>query len=272
MTQATRTNDNRLILSQSLIKAMDETQNMCPAKAQAIYIHGRRSGSTEAMNKGNYFETLVLGATKDGHQATMKKLDSGAKSTDQVRIEAQASQFLHRWTKEYQMDLHQAHVPLIVGLGERYAFRANLDVLTSMLDETVWPEVMPEVVVDVKLTQSLLTTFGPFAWGLPEAMDHLQGYAYSWTYEQIYDRKVPFYYFVVSYGPRPDHKRILLDVTPENKKQFLERLGRTVDLIENYDTKGPWPRVPGEQNCRTCPLKNECPLFRTGSHTQIVKV
>ena len=260
----------RVILSQSFIKAMDEEAGRCPARAKACYLDGYKSKPSAAMTAGNHFETVAFGQVDSGEKIYMDRLKSGAKSTDQIRIEHNAWMLLNKWVKEYQMDLHQMRPHITVGLGERYVFRARMDAYSSMLDLTIWPELMPRVIVDFKLSAGLHSTYGDFSWGAPELMDHTQAYAYTWAYMQLHGEKVPFYYFVISSKAKNEHKRILKEVNPMHLREFKESLRRTIAAIDDYDTRGMWPRVPGEMNCRGCPLKDSCDKYRLGRNTYVV--
>lgn len=270
---------NKIILSQSFIKAMnhgrepDELEQQddpkCPAKAQAIYMHGYKSYPSEAMNLGNFLETILWGKTGEGEVATIPRKEDGiTKRVVQVRIEQQAYLFKNRWMKEMGMTDFVHHPTIFVSLGERYRFRARMDFYSSMVDGN---EFHPRIIGDLKLTQSIHTTYGPFAWGTPHTMDHTQAIAYSWAYFQKHKEWVPFYYIVLSHGKVGDYLKVRVKMDSMKLNEFKTAMGRTVDLIDNYSASGkPWPKVPSDGNCKGCPLKSNCEMYRIGGRTVIV--
>ena len=267
---------NKIILSQSFIKAMnhgmdipeleDQKDVKCPAKAQAVYLHGYKSLPSEAMNYGNFLETILWGATGDGEVATIPRKNDGiTKKVVQTRIEQQAYLLKNRWMKEMGMTDMVLHPTINVSLGERYVFRARMDFYSSMVDGN---EYHPRVIGDLKLTQSIHTTFGPFAWGAPQTMDHTQAVAYSWAYAQKYKEWVPFYYVVLSHGKVGDYLKVRVMMDNLKVGEFKLAMSRTVDLIENYSASGkPWPKIPSDANCKGCPIKNTCEMYRIGGRT-----
>ena len=271
---------SKIILSQSFVKALnhgrdfDELTEMdhpqCPAKAKAVYLDGMKTKETESMRKGNFLETLLWGSTETGEVVTMKPLNSGKKSVDQLRIERAAYLLKNRWGAEYKMDWHAIRHHITIGISEKYVFRARIDALSSMYDTSVNDAVMPVVLVDLKLTANLNGTFGPFAWGAPHTMDHIQAYLYSWAYEKAYGKQVPFYYMVLSSKDMDQHKRIRVNVDSMRKREAMESLRRTIAAIENYQALGEWPRIPSQMNCASCPLNNVCPSFRSGGSTIVI--
>lgn len=270
----------RLYLSQSFIKAMNKGNDLdqlgpmdkpkCPRKAKAIYIQGLPSRPSEAMTKGNYFETLIWGSTDSGEVVQMDLKRNGTKSIDQKRIETNAWHWKNTWTGRYRMDSHELRPHVMVGLGERYVFRARMDLWTSLYDPVVRNELIPRVIMDVKLTADINTMFGPFPWGNPPAMDHTQAYSYIWAYEKVYQERLPFVYFVVPYKKTGDHKLVHIITDSMRQLEFTESLRRTIDLVEEYDRKNHWPLFPSEENCKGCPLREHCVAYRTGGSSVIV--
>ena len=178
----------KIILSQSFIKAMNHGQELdelegrdrpqCPARAQAIYIDGMESRASEAMSYGNFMETLLWGATGNGEVTTLKrKAGDLEKRVVQKRLEHQAWMFKNRWMPEMNMTVLENHPAAIkVKLGERYVFRARLDMYASFQDDETFH---PKVIGDLKVTADVNSSFGPFRWGAPHLMDHIQAIAYT---------------------------------------------------------------------------------------------
>lgn len=254
-----------ILLSQSLVRAMDHgrephqlapgTPPQCPRRAKAVYLDGLTSEPSMAMLQGNFLETLLWGADGNGNVVQLPRKGGMQKREVQVRIEKNAWLLKNRWAPAMRMDFQAVHPQIVLGLGERYHFRARIDMYTSMLDGDTFH---PKVICDLKLTADVNNTFGPFCWGAPERMDDTQPVAYSWAYRVANGESIPFYYLVLSHGRVDEHLCVRVQVDAAKERIFLSSLQRTVERIERYDTKGEWPLVPSSSNCRGCPLRTTC--------------
>lgn len=256
----------RIILSQSFIKALDPEKKGCPAKAKAIYIEGAKSEPSEAMQRGNYFETLLMGAPEDGIPVQMKRTEKGEKTVAQQRIERHVWNVNHKIKAEMGMDFHSPRKQLLVNIGEKYVFRARTDMVTSMRDKE--GTIIPNVILDFKITESILSTFPTdFAWGLPHVMDHTQAYAYTWAWQVVYKERIPFYYLVMDVSTSAAWKFVGGIPNATHHAEFKESLRRTIAMIEEYTEAG-WPLNPSYDNCKRCPLRKQCPGFQQGADIQ----
>jgi len=267
------------VISQSFIKAMNHGRELeeleakdepkCPAKAQAMYLHGLQGRSSEAMNYGNFMETILWGGTETGEKATIPRKGNGLQKREvQIRIEQNAWMLRNRWMEEMGMEITELRPKILIKLGERYRFRARMDFYSTMRDDEGVDH--PQVIGDLKMAGSLSSTFGPYKWGDVQNMDHTQAVAYSWAHRIKHGARVPFWYIVVSYNKLHEYMRVEVKVDAMKEREFLQALQRTADLIETYDTRGRWPQVPSRGNCGTCPLKDRCPSFRMGARIFIV--
>jgi hypothetical protein len=258
-----------IVLRQSLIKALDEDKQRCPAKAKAIYIDGMESWRSPAMTQGLYFESLLYGNTDTGVYFEMERNKNGSKSEAQQRVEAQAFRVKNQLQEEFAMDFHGPREQITIEFeNPRYVFRASLDMLTSMRIHT--GEVLPNVILDFKITQSILSSFGDFAWGQPHTMDHTQAFAYSWAYRMKYGHYVPFYYLVMDLSPAKLYKFVGGYVDKTSIAEFKESLRKTIARIEYYDGLDQWPTVPSHDNCKGCPLQKSCPAYKQGVDIQVI--
>lgn len=269
-----------IIISQSLIKALDEEKGRCPEKARAVYLEGRKTYPSDAMQKGNFFETLVYGGTYSGEKVQLEPLKSGAQSADEIRIRKQAHKLKATIRNEFKMDFAEMHVEIIVKLkntGTRYTYklRARIDMISSLLDLTKestinYPDgFVPRAIVDTKLTESIHSNFGDFAWGTPHLMDHLQAHFYDYVYELKYGHQLPFYYLVMESGPTMDYKFIRKMISATNRAETREAIRRTINSVESYSRDG-WPMLPSHDNCKGCPMKAECPMYKVGKDIQVI--
>lgn len=257
-----------IIISQSFIKAMDEEKKVCPTKAKAIYIEGIQGGFSEAMNTGNYFETVLLGAPEDGIPVQMKRNANGEKGVDQQRVEWHASNMKRHIMPEFAMDFHSPRKQIWIQLKPGYKLRARMDMVSSMKmpDGTV----LPNVILDFKITGSILSSFpADYAWGLPHIMDHLQAQVYSWAWYMQNKEWIPFFYIVMDTSPQRQWKIVGGMIQPLQIKEMKERIRKTIADIEHYNATG-WPLVPSYDNCRYCPLKEMCPAYKQGKDIQVI--
>ncbi len=265
-----------LIISQSFMKEMNKGRHIeeltkqdfprCPAKAYAIYVEGRNSPPTKAMVKGNYFETLVFGATEDGSKVRMKRKLNGEKTVEEKRVEIQAHRFQTTMAQERKMNFLRIRDHANIRIAENIIFRARMDMVTSFMDED--GVYYDEVIMDTKMTDSLDSTFGPFAWGNPANMDHTQATAYSWAFEKKYGHRVPFWYCVMDVSPNMKYKFIGGMISDMQRQEFVTDLRRTLAAISEYHKAKHWPKVPSSMNCKNCPVKNTCPSFAQGDYVE----
>ena len=258
-----------IVLRQSLIKALDEEKKPCHAKAKAIYIDGMPSLPSKAMQRGLFFETLVYGATDQGEIVDMDRNANGAKSEAQLRVEYHAYRVKGPLRQEFQMNYIRPREVIEVQLNNpRYTFKASFDMVSSMRIQT--GEVVDEAIIDWKITESILSNFGDFAWGTPHTMDHIQAQAYSWAYIQKYGKQAPFFYYVMDLSPQKLSKFVGGYVSKTDMAEFKERLRRTVATIEHNEARNEWEINPSQDNCRGCPLKSSCEGYKNGADIQII--
>ena len=269
--------DQPIIVSQSFIKALDPQKENCPRKARAIYIEGLISEPSDVMKLGNFFETIAYGASEDGMRTTAE-MDSrkGTMKVNYERVQTHAIRFLDTDEKNpdsyrvrYQMDLHapRQHIYVTIKGEPGFILRARIDVITSLYDSIWFPNAKhAKVILDTKITGSTLSTFGPFAWGAPDTMDHLQADYYSLVHELGRGERIPFYYLVMDTTPQKRHMPFYKEVTDENRKKVIARIRDTIALIKDYDRAcgTEWPIKPSAEQCTRCPLANACPGYAAG--------
>jgi len=255
----------KITISQSLIKALDVHAGKCPAKAYAVFILGLEHGSSRAMELGNYFETVVYGATEDGSKIEPER----NKKTNEIltpfrRVHKQAYRFMTEYAQNYKMDLSEPRVHLTAEIAgyPGYALRGRLDLVSSIYDDKNYPEspFIKKAIIDTKITGSITNTFGDFAWGNPSAMDHLQMDIYSMLYEIVNKQKVPCYYFVMDTSKEEGHLLVHKEVNQDDIRKAKKRIVLTISRIEDYfgNYGSEWPKAPNPKNCRGCPLSSTC--------------
>lgn len=265
-----------ITLSQSYMKAINHGRERselaspdmakCPSKAKAIYIEGMESIATDAMTRGNYFETLVFGSTDSGKVVHMEPTKSG-KSVAQERVEYHATNLVRVLKPQYVMDWHSPREHIMVAINDKYQARARTDMITSQ--KLPDGSIATKVIQDYKITDSILSNHGDFAWGVPEAMDHTQASFYTWAAELKYGVRMPFYYWVFDLSTAKMWKVVGGVIKDTMMNAFKADLKRTIQQTERYLVDG-WPLIPSYDNCKGCPLRNSCPAYKQGADFQII--
>jgi hypothetical protein len=246
---------------------------------------------SESMLKGLYFETAILGSTAGGDMVTdlPRHKKTGDKLTDHVRID----ELIAMW--DFYAEQHNV---IVVKEGEgkntQKRFRIKLDMpeiakrwpqldLYLKMDVDLISSIIDDegiscdmAVIDLKLTQSHDNTFGEYAWGEPERIDHLQAYFYSFFLD------LPFYYVVAQYKD-PKYKIFPVNtnrnstvemISHEAAMRHAETIRRITDCVDSVmerETKGEKILIgnkpvsvqwlyqwPSRDKCKTCPFTHKC--------------
>lgn len=265
-------------ISQSMIKSMrydeDGQPTVCPTLLKLQYIDGLRSEPSLSMQYGNYFETKVLGANRDGGRTDQLPLTHSTqkKTADNLRIDDMAYEFSNTIVPRYQLELKNAHVTLECDSPfSKFKLEAHLDLVSPILDPTIDPDnVIPTAIIDTKLTQDLNSTYGDFCWGEPEKMNHLQAYFYDLIWELNMGNRVPFYYIVCEHGTGRSWIVIRKKVTDEDRASTIQLITRTSDVLDEWSSKSRFPIKPNYRDCKMCPIKDACEGYRIGHSVKVV--
>jgi hypothetical protein len=299
-----------MLVSSSLVKMMFFCGNPrphCPTYIRALMEKKIVSTPTEAMRKGSFFETLGLGSgamgqsvedlprkaltknqERDNRIALSKgqpQIYYGEKTIDQIRIESQAQTFKRECSRlgVAVVPPYNTQVQIYKQWSEDVMLVGELDIFPTLLMREE-PEL---VIVDLKLTQDLTSTFGEFAWGDYESMDKFQGFLYLYlvrdidfalNYEMgsinlqeiitssvqsmINRNLIKFYFWVFDY--KRDWSKLGNKFFPKGgitltkliENEVNETIRKTVALLEMYEKTG-WQPNPCSQ-CDKCTL--ECEL------------
>ncbi len=297
-------------ISQSLITKFlykgEERENVCARNLYHLHIIKSHRYTTESMTKGHFFETLCLGRGAGGQVQTdlprkrllkAKQLENikreklnlplllGDKTADQIRIEQQAKRFKILCAK-YQITPIEENTQTRIVIP----WHKNHEVYISMEFDIFPTAIMTDermkdnpsdtglrlAIIDLKLTADLQSTYGEYAWGSPEYMDHTQGYMYHYGARQIInhvnlnphmteiltrnvidliqENNLRFYYWVFNYKKETLEDKLVKvnwDTTVEN--ELHEMINKTVNLIDYYE-KLEWPVNPDYKICKDCPV------------------
>lgn len=275
----------------SKVLSKGEEIDFCPAKVRAYILEGKDEFSTDSMEKGNFYESLLLGSSRDGTkvlQLERKKVSDKAKReatkkglpppepemrVDEIRIRTQAQMseiklFNHKVqiVKEFN-----TQVP-VFKIWNGIFLEAHLDIFpTPLCLDLDKPDDIRIACIDTKLTIDLDSTFPPFCWGKPEEIDITQALMYYFMLEDIdysinpylllinqKERQFPdvqFAYFVAEYRSDERMKSEFFPVrkTDMRMNEIKEIIRKTASIIEQHNETG-WPENPSYNKCKNCPL------------------
>ena len=273
-----------MILSSTLVKSFLSSgteKDYCPLKVKKMVVDGEYDLSSDAIHRGNFFETQCLGSSRDGERTDHLPLKkNGEKSIVQVRLEKQVEKFFE-YCKEYGIILTEANtqVKLIKKLADDVYIEGHPDICPVGVTD---PELGAQLAtIDLKLAKSLRTTWGDYCWGEYHRYDDIQAQMYMFlcedldldlnshlnpdTFEIVKRRghQMQFYYWVFSYHEGKfkgeyvplESMIIRAEKTSLKRQEMMESLRKTYKIMKAHgDT---WLPNPGE-NCRGCPVK--CPV------------
>ncbi len=237
---------HKFLWSQTAVKDL-EKEETCPTRWKAQWLdRSIPSISNEDMDRGKYFEQLLLGhsANEKDIITDLPRLDNGTKSTDQIRIEAQA--------ERGKRILSNPNDPEYLGFGiVSTQLRVTHEDESGVIDIEA-TDGKNDWVIDVKLTRDLTNTRTIYGWGNDlSTMDLVQLAHYSNLYEISTGRKprVGFLIFDYSAKKRIKFSEILLSET--RIRERLDRFNMAKEVVKLYETKG-WVKTPSIGECEKC--------------------
>ncbi len=263
-----------LYISNSLINEFiqwGEIKDYCAKKVFETYITGNYEGlsASDAMNNGSYFETQCLGSGA-GNKVTidLPSIRGGKKSMPQKRIDEQVLMFKHLMRDMGMLILPDKSNVQVKAMKE-WADNNYIDLIVFATGESdlITPYshggiVYDNIVVDLKLTGDITSTYGPYQWGDLKKRDMKQATLYSLLFD------MPFAYWIFDYKSSVRENKFFFvnsDINhpnPElaNNAKFrlrvlTEAFRKTINEIV-FNFKNGWKENPSEDNCKKCPLKN----------------
>lgn len=284
-------NEYTLILSSTLIKRLTKARGsavdfiqICPTNFYLTEIlRYERQLPSLSMLRGLYFETHILGSSADGERTLdLPRMKTGGKYAEQRRIDEQIlrfSQLKQQWGLEIN-PVYQGKTIKNTQLRKKVVFEhpeitekyPNLKVIMKMDLDLISPAKFEAfgtsyefemMVIDLKLTQNLETTFGNFAWSNYDNLDHVQAQIYSLFND------LPFAYLVFDYSANLGYKWFPYNMDTEHPNEWIaqdakekkniliRRIIDVVDHIMKYQLNDWWNiKIPTE--CNKCPLLKYC--------------
>ena len=239
---------SKFIFTQSALKDLENEQT-CPRRWYGQWVERVIPfPSNEHLEKGKYFEWLFLGsgAKKDEKPPEMPRLKNGEKSTDQLRIEAQAVRAKEMFTEGHPDYIGHTIVEVqkYIEIGDD---AGTLDIVTKDQKGDIW-------VIDVKLTKDLTSDRTEYGWGNDwSEMDLIQQVHYQSLYQKLTGIRPQMALLVFDYSPQ---KRIVFGEIEISENKIVNkdiRFAAAKDAFRLYEQNG-WTRIPNPKECDACPL------------------
>jgi hypothetical protein len=267
---------SEMYLSQSFIKELafkwEERADLCPWKIKNTWVERNfRKPVSDAMLRGEYFETKTLGGGIRGKQTALPMhKTTGKKTVVHDRIDDAIQRFLKVkedtgiivTKRNTQVNIEKPWMESSDDI--KVVLQGTADIISPFLYDYMGNKMEFEVaVLDTKLTQDREVCFQDaykpwqsFCWGCPEKMDHIQGIFYSTLFE------LPFIYLIFDYrkddpGWKPVAVNSIMlnpnDQEAKNRqKEFEQGIRWTIQTVKNMHEMG-WQKCPGEW-CAKCPV------------------
>ena len=236
-------------LTQSALKDLEKTET-CPFRWKKQWMDKEiQSKSTEAMDKGSYFEQLILGAGATGTIVSdLPRLKNGDKSTDQIRIDQQAervSRMLFDVNDPEFLGFNIIHKQLEIKVGNK---KGTYDIVAEQ-----HPTNIPWI-LDLKLCKDATSDYSEYGWGNDwTQLDLVQLVHYQDIYTEFYGIRPKTGLIVVDYSPQ---KRVIfgeINISDEKRSEKNIRFNAAEEAITMYEAHG-WSKVPAIKECEGCPL------------------
>ena len=287
---------DNIILSSTLVKAFlhngTEREEFCPKKIKEMVIEGDYDLSSEAIQRGNFFETQCIGSSRDGQRTDFLPLKkNGGKTVVQERLERQVKNF-YELCKKYGIILTNDNTQIKIAkkLSDGVYLQGHPDICPVVVTDPRHGKTLAEI--DLKLAKNLRTTWGEYCWGEYHRYDDIQAQIYLELARdldlELNDHLNPdvfgivkkrgedmqFYYWVFSYHEGMyqgeyvplESMVIRAEKSPLKRSEMMESLRKTYKLIKYYE--GRWDPVPGN-SCAGCPV--DCPVKLTKGDLQKLK-
>lgn len=241
---------SEFFFTQTALKDLEKPET-CPLRWKKQWIDKEiQFPSNEAMIKGKYFEQLVIGAGAiEGDEVNdLPRLKNGDKSTDQLRIEAQAERAKRMlFTPEDEEYLGLIIKRVQYEMRSPSLRKGTWDIEAEDKEGSIW-------LVDLKLTSDLTSDRTPYSWGHNwDKLDLIQLPHYQDLYFELF-------------GVRPRMALLVMDYTAQKRAVFGEivisdsklsqkevRFTTAEQVVALYNKHG-WPTDPSIKECETCPL------------------
>lgn len=163
-----------------------EEEDVCPARVKSLMLDGFQQDETEAMIRGQYFETMAIGGGRDGKLVTdLPRKVGGGKKAIHKRIDKHVERF-KKYLEAHNIGVNDKNtqVPLIMRFGAKGEFVFWVTGVMDMFPVKRGDEIL---IVDLKLTGNVHSDFFSYrqkwktaqsCWGNPDLVAINQAVTY----------------------------------------------------------------------------------------------
>ena len=238
------------------------------AKGDAVYDLPRRK-----LTKKQIAQNII-------NEREGKPLIIGDKLTDQKRIDIQIER-AKKLIAKHQITIApgiNTQVPVFKRWEQdpNIILRGEFDIFPTGLWSRKFNKYLLAA-IDLKLTAKLDSTWGKYCYGAPEHLDEIQGIFYQYALYDLdfelnphlkelinqgmvdrFREELRFYLWVFNYATDDlDDKFFQIVYTKAKEYELFESIRKTLSIIEKYNNEG-WQPVPDGDECRNCPLADNC--------------
>lgn len=230
---------------------MIDWEEMCPRIWKAIHFDKViEKETTEAMEYGSLFETMVIGSGVQGK--ITKPTEKMMKSVYYERCKAQAEdckRYLELLGGEIISRQEYIYTEFIDDQGQEIPVCGGLDILYG------WPKEpdRKNLIIDTKFTGNTDSDFGKYAWGNPDKVDPQQAVQYTMLHKLKYGLDADFQWWVYDRGTAMGQKHIEVEVTELAIAIHQEKCARICNEIMLAIEFDDWGYKNTFENCRDCP-------------------
>jgi CRISPR/Cas system-associated exonuclease Cas4 (RecB family) len=235
--------------TQTAVKDLEKDET-CPFRWKEQWIEGNVPfSSNPAMDKGKYFEQLILGsgAIAGDEILDLPRLKNGEKSAEHQRIEQQAERaekMLFDEAHPEYLGLKYVDCQVDLRVGNR---KGTVDIEMMDKDGTIW-------LIDLKLTSDASSTRSKYSWGNDwDTLDLIQMVHYHDLYYKHTGKEPRVALLVFDYSTK---RQVIFNevVINEKKQQELQVRFETAEIVVNLYKENGWVKTPNYSECKKCPL------------------
>jgi CRISPR/Cas system-associated exonuclease Cas4 (RecB family) len=228
-----------MLISQSFIKQYHT--DPCTYRVKRQYIDGERVPPTEAMTLGILFERGLIGASATDEHIDFPKTLKGELTADSKRL-MEAIDNAKKVLEDNNVEIIETQLELKTDIA-----KGTLDAVGTVRGEGA--------IIDIKYTLTAEDDKWEFGWADLSKKDLTQAKQYVWLYEQIYHKRLPFYYIVFGASGWVKMWRVRVD------EHALIAHAEAVELLSEKIKTETWEAAPEYSRCRKCHFKDTCPFF-----------
>lgn len=206
--------------------------------------------TSDAMERGNVFETLVIGMSV-GKVATMpsEKLKSGVYYKRILKQAEDAKKYLRLLGGKILAVQEELKGVVTDSQGREVPIKGNLDIRYG------WPnELGRNAVIDLKFSGDSESTYGDFGWGNISDMDCSQAIQY-YVLHKLNWPELPypeFYYHIYDSSPQMKKAHYRIKISDATVFNHIERMSKAYHEIKECMETGVWPAIKKFSVCDSC--------------------